>query len=472
MRIKKQYGILENVEIIDIADEGKAVGRYDEMVVFVIGAVPGDIVDVKVTKSKRNYIEGKAINFHKYSDDRTIPFCRHFGTCGGCKWQYLNYEKQLYYKQKQVQDCLQRLAKVETEGILMPIRPSENIKYYRNKLEYTFSCYRWLTDEDMQEPSEDRNMNALGFHIPGRFDKVLDIEECFLQSEPSNAIRLSVKEFALKNNLEFFDLRKQTGFLRNIIIRTNLAGEVMIIVSFFHDDDTWRNAVLEHISENFPEVTSLMYVINDKCNDVITDMEIQCYKGNPYIMETMGTLKFKIGPVSFFQTNSLQGYELYKIVADFAALKGNEIVYDLYTGTGTIANFIAASAEKVVGVEYVPSAVADAFENSKINNISNTMFYAGDLAKVLNASFVAENGVPDVIITDPPRNGMHKDVVMQILEISPEKIVYVSCNPSTQARDIELLKGEYEMTRSQPVDMFPHTQHVENVVLLEKKKIV
>ena len=469
MRTKKQFSDIENVEIIDIADEGKGVGRYNDVVVFVSGVVPGDIVDVKVLKKKRNFIEGKVKKFHKYSEDRTTPFCNHFGVCGGCKWQYLNYEKQLFYKQKQVLDCLQRIAKVETDGTLLPIIPSENIQYYRNKLEYTFSCYRWLTDDDMKDNSEGRNMNALGFHIPGRFDKVLDIEKCYLQNEPSNAIRLSVKEFALKNKLEFFDLRKQGGFLRNIIIRTNLAGEVMVIVSFFHDDETWRDAVLEHISKSFSEVTSLMYVINNKCNDVITDMEIQCYKGNPYIMETMGTLKYKIGPVSFFQTNSLQGYELYKIVANFAALQGNEIVYDLYTGTGTIANFVASSAKKVVGVEYVKAAVDDAFENSKLNGITNTVFYAGDLAKVLNDSFVTENGKPDVIITDPPRSGMHKDVVMQLLEINPEKIVYVSCNPSTQARDIELMKEKYTMIKSQPVDMFPHTQHVENVVLLLKK---
>jgi 23S rRNA (uracil1939-C5)-methyltransferase len=467
--MKKHFGIIEQLEIIDIADEGKSVAKYGELVVFVTGAVPGDIVDVRVTKSKRNFIEARVVNIRKPSVDRILPFCKHFGTCGGCKWQYLSYEKQLEYKQKQVNDCLQRIAKINTDGILLPVKASANTTFYRNKLEYTFSCYRWLTDEDMKFPEDGRNMNALGFHIPGKFDKVLDIENCYLQGEPSNKIRLLIREFALKNDLAFFDLRKQTGFLRNIIIRTTLSGEVMVIVSFFHDDDIWRNALLDHISVTFPEITSLMYVINDKCNDVITDLEIQCYKGNSYIIETMGKLKFKIGPVSFFQTNSLQAFELYKVVADFAALKGNEIVYDLYTGTGTIANFIASSTKKVIGVEYVKSAVDDAFENSKLNGITNTVFYAGDLAKVLNATFVNENGKPDLIITDPPRTGMHKDVVMQLLSICPEKIVYVSCNPATQARDLEILSEKYTLVKAQPIDMFPQTQHIENVALLLRK---
>jgi 23S rRNA (uracil1939-C5)-methyltransferase len=467
--MKKHFGIIEQLEIMDIADEGKSVGKYNDLVVFVSGAVPGDIVDVRITKSKRNYLEAKVVNIYKPSSDRILPFCKHFGTCGGCKWQYLSYEKQLEYKQKQVKDCLQRIAKINTEGILLPVKPSAKTTFYRNKLEYTFSCYRWLTDADMQFPEEGRNMNALGFHIPGKFDKVLDIETCYLQEEPSNAIRISVRDFALKNNLAFFDLRKQSGFLRNLIIRTSMAGEVMVIVSFFHDDEEWRNALLEHIAMTFPQVTSLMYVINEKCNDVITDLDIQCYKGNSYIIEVMGNLKFKIGPVSFFQTNSSQAYELYKVVADFAALKGDEIVYDLYSGTGTIANFIALRAKKVIGVEYVKSAVDDALENSKINGIANTTFYAGDLAKVLNDSFVKENAMPDVIITDPPRTGMHKDVVMQLLSIYPERIVYVSCNPSTQARDIEILSEKYNLLKAQPVDMFPQTQHIENVALLVKK---
>jgi len=465
----RHYGSLERLEIIDIADDGKSVAKYNDLVVFVTGAVPGDIVDVRVIKKRRNYLEAKVINFHKYSDDRIKPFCKHFGVCGGCKWQSLSYEKQLFYKQKQVQECLQRIAKIDVEGIILPIIPSVNTKYYRNKLEYTFSCRRWMLDEDMQVTDENRNMNGLGFHIHGKFDKVLDIETCYLQREPTNAIRLAVKDFSLKNNITFFDLRKQSGFLRNMIIRTTLTGEVMVILSFFYDDKNWCNAVLEHIVENFPEVTSLMYVVNSKCNDVITDLEIQCYKGNPYIIETVGNLRFKIGPVSFFQSNTLQAYELYKIILDFAALSGNEIVYDLYTGTGTIANFVAASAQKVVGLEFIESAVSDAFGNSRINGFSNTMFYAGDIAKILNNTFIEANGIPDVVITDPPRSGMHADVLKKLLEIRPQKIIYVSCNPSTQARDIALFSEKYDLIKSQPVDMFPHTQHVENVVLLVKK---
>lgn len=467
--MKKQYGILEGLEMIDIADEGKSVARYQDLVVFVTGAVPGDIADVRIYKAKRKFLEGKVVNFHKYSEDRTEPFCQHFGICGGCKWQYLNYEKQLYYKQKHVKDCLERIAKINCSEILLPIIPSENTRYYRNKLEYTFSCYRWLTDEDMQFTSDSRNMNALGFHIPGKFDKVLDIEQCYLQDEPTNLIRNGLKEFALKNDLPFFDLRKQQGFLRNIIIRNTSIGELMVIVSFFHENEEWQKLVMDYLASNFPQITSLMYVINPKCNDTISDLEIKCYNGNPFITEEMDKLKFKIGPVSFFQTNSKQAYQLYKIVRDFADLKGNEVVYDLYTGTGTIANFIAVSAKKVVGIEYIKSAIDDAFENSRINGISNTIFYDGDIAKILNADFVEKNERPDVVITDPPRNGMHKDVVMQLLEILPEKIVYVSCNPSTQARDIEILAEKYSLIKSQPVDMFPHTQHVENVVLLVKK---
>lgn len=467
--MKKHYGTLERLEIIDIADEGKAVARYNDLVVFVTGAVPGDVADVKVTRAKKNFLEAKALNFHKYSEDRIQPFCKHFGICGGCKWQYLNYSRQLFYKQKHVQDCLQRIAKVDTGGILLPIKPSGNIKYYRNKLEYTFSCYRWLTDEDMKENPENRNMNGLGFHIQGMFDKVLDIETCYLQKEPSNSIRLAVKDFALQHNMTFFDLRKQSGFLRNMIIRTTLTGEVMVILSFFYDDKNWCNALLDHISNTFPEIASLMYVINPKCNDVIADLKIQPYKGDPYIIEKMGNLQFKIGPVSFFQTNSLQAFGLYKTVLDFAALSGNEIVYDLYTGTGTIANFVAASAQKVIGLEFIESAVSDAFENSRINGFSNNVFYAGDIAKVLNNAFVEANGLPDIVITDPPRSGMHKDVVNQLLEILPGKIIYVSCNPPTQARDIALLSEKYDLIKSQAVDMFPHTHHIENVVLMVRR---
>lgn len=468
-KVKKQFGILEKLEMIDIADEGKAVAKSGDHVIFVKGAVPGDIADVKITRSKNNFLEGSAINFHQYSADRATPFCRHFGTCGGCKWQYLNYEKQLYYKQKHVSDCIKRIAKTDTEGIVLPIIPSEKTIFYRNKLEFTFSCYRWLTDEDMKTESENRNMNALGFHIPGRFDKVLDIETCFLQSRLSDEIRLSIKDFGQKNNFTFFDLRKQTGFLRNIIIRTTLTGEIMVIVVFFFEDREKRTLMLNHISETFPQITSLMYVINSKQNDIITDLGTECFSGNPFITEQLGALKYKIRPVSFFQTNSVQTLQLYNVVKEFSSLNGNETVYDLYTGTGAIACFVAGLAMKVVGIEYVASAIKDAVENSTINGIYNTYFYAGDIAKVLNASFVAENGIPDVVITDPPRSGMHKDVIKQLLGLSPAKIVYVSCNPSTQARDIEMLSEKYYLKKSQPADMFPHTQHVENVALLVKR---
>ena len=461
--------IISNLEIVDIAEDGRSIGRHENVVVFVKDAVPGDWVDVKIIKKKKKFIEGKVDKIITPSPNRIIPFCEHFGTCGGCKWQYLTYSQQLFYKQKQVEDCLQRIAKIEIDGIIQPIKPSARIQHYRNKLEYTFSSYRWLTDKDMENSSEELNMNALGFHIPGRFDKVLDIQNCYLQNAPSNDIRLFIKDYALKNKLTFFDIKKQTGFLRNIIIRTSLTGEVMVIVVFFYDDEVMMNSLLDELSNRFPEITSLMYVVNSKKNDIITDLKINCYNGNPYIIDMMGTLKYKIGPVSFFQTNSLQGYELYKIVAEYADLKGTEVVYDLYTGTGTIANFVAASALKVVGVEYVPEAINDAKENSFINNISNTSFYAGDMVKVLNDKFLEENGMPDVVITDPPRSGMHKDVIIQLLKMEAEKIIYVSCNPSTQARDIEMLKEKYIPVKVQPVDMFPHTQHVENVVLLTKK---
>ncbi|HNW96793.1 MAG TPA: 23S rRNA (uracil(1939)-C(5))-methyltransferase RlmD [Bacteroidales bacterium] len=459
--------IIEGLEILDIADEGKAVARHNDMVVFVSGAVPGDIADVKITKRKRNFLEGKIEKLIKSSDNRTQPFCKHFGICGGCKWQHLSYEAQLNFKQKHVVDCIQRIAGINPDGIMHPILKCNEQKYYRNKLEFTFSDRRFLTDEDdFDAPKE---LNGLGFHVPGRFDKVLDINECFLQRHPSNAIRNEIRIFALKNNYEFFGLRKQNGFLRNIIIRTT-QSELMLIIVFHHEDNEKRIALLDHISSAFPGITSLMYVINPKRNDIITDLEIMLYKGNPFITEHMEDLVFKVSPVSFFQTNSNQAYELYKMVREYAGLTGNETVYDLYTGTGTIANFIAGKSKKVIGIEYVQSAVEDAKENSKINGISNTDFFAGDMVKVLNDDFIKLHGAPDVVITDPPRMGMHKDVVMQLLKILPQRIVYVSCNPSTQARDIEILKEKYDLVKFCPVDMFPHTQHVENVTLLEKIK--
>lgn len=466
--IKKAPQILENIQVIDASSDGQAVARTSEYVIFIKGAVPGDVVDVQITRKKSKYREANTINVKQASDKRTAPVCSHFGVCGGCKWQNMSYEWQLFYKQKQVTDALTRLAKIELPEI-QKIIPSKKTYHYRNKLEYTFSNKKWLTIEEIESKKEFDNRNALGFHIPGLFDKVLDIDTCHLQEEPSNSIRLAVKDFALKNELPFFDLREQNGLLRNIIIRSTSTGEWMVILSFFYNDKENISKLMDHLSEKFPQITSLQYVINSKKNDTIGDLDIQVFKGNDSIYEVMEGLKFKIGPKSFYQTNSEQAYELYKVTRDFANIKNNEVVYDLYTGTGTIANFVAHQAAKVVGVEYVPAAIEDAKINSNINNIHNTVFYAGDMKDVLSTAFVEQNGRPDVIITDPPRAGMHEDVTKKILEIEPDRIVYVSCNPATQARDLQLLDAKYKVTKVQPVDMFPQTHHVENVVLLEKK---
>jgi len=472
---KKPLPILEKVSVTDAGTEGQAVGRVDDVVVFIKDAVPGDVVDVQLTRKKNKFREGKAIVIHQYSDKRVDSVCKHFGTCGGCKWQNMDYEWQLFYKQKQVSDALTRLAKIELPEI-QKIIPSKKIYHYRNKLEFTFSNKKWLTleqinDKDLSfgEGSGEISRNALGFHIPGMFDKILDIDQCHLQEEPSNAIRNEIKRYALEHKLTFFDLREQIGLLRNIIIRSTSTGEWMLIVAFHYDDKDVIEKLLNHLSSTFPQITSLQYVINTKRNDTISDLEIKLFKGNDSIYEGMENLKFKISPKSFYQTNSEQAYELYKVTRDLAAIKNTEIVYDLYTGTGTIANFVAHQAKKVVGIEYVPAAIEDAKINSQINNISNTVFYAGDMKDVLNNSFINENRKPDVIITDPPRAGMHEDVTKKILEIEPERIVYVSCNPSTQARDLQLLDQKYKVTKVQPVDMFPQTHHVENVVLLERK---
>jgi 23S rRNA (uracil1939-C5)-methyltransferase len=444
-------------------------------VIFIKGAVPGDIVDVQITRKKSKYREANTIAIKQASEKRVEPVCIHFGTCGGCKWQNMSYEWQLFYKQKQVTDALTRLAKIELPEI-QKILPSKKIYFYRNKLEFTFSNKKWLTIEQINDKSisfgdetGDITRNALGFHIPGMFDKILDIEKCHLQEEPSNAIRNEIKKYALTNKLTFFDLREQTGLLRNIIIRSTSTDEWMLIVSFFYNDKENIEKLLNYISDKFPQITSLQYVINSKKNDTISDLEIISYKGDDSIYENMEGLKFKIGPKSFYQTNSEQAYELYKVTRDFASIKNTDIVYDLYTGTGTIANFVAHQAKKVVGVEYVPAAIEDAKINSQINNITNTSFFAGDMKDVLNDAFINENGKPDVIITDPPRAGMHDDVTKKILEIEPEKIVYVSCNPATQARDLQMLDAKYKVIKVQPVDMFPQTHHVENVVLLEKR---
>jgi 23S rRNA (uracil1939-C5)-methyltransferase len=473
MRTKKVLPVLENITVLDASSDGQSVAKTDEYVIFIKGAVPGDVVDVQITRKKSKYREAKTIAIKKSSEKRVEPVCQHFGVCGGCKWQNMSYEWQLFYKQKQVTDALTRLAKIELPEI-QKIIPSKKEYYYRNKLEFTFSNKKWLTEEQIQnkeltfeEGLGENARNALGFHIPGLFDKVLDIETCYLQEEPSNAIRNEIKKFAFENKLPFFDLREKTGLLRNIIIRSTSTGEWMLIVSFYYNDKAVIAALLDHIANTFPQITSLHYVINPKQNDTISDLEIKVYKGNDSIYEEMEGLKFKISPKSFYQTNPEQAYELYKVTREYAAVKNTETVYDLYTGTGTIANFVAHQAKKVVGIEYVPAAIEDAKINSQLNTISNTVFYAGDMKDVLNDAFINENGKPDVIITDPPRAGMHDDVTKKILEISPQRIVYVSCNPATQARDLQLLDQKYRVTKVQPVDMFPQTHHVENVVLLE-----
>lgn len=455
---------LQNIQVIDIAEEGKGVGKSDDLVIFIDKAVPGDIVDVELLRRKKKFYEGRIQNLVKPSEHRTEPFCQHFGVCGGCKWQHLNYDAQLMFKQKSVSDALQRLAKVDVSG-METILGSKASRYYRNKLEYTFSDKRWLTDEDMQN-NQEMEMNALGYHIPGRFDKILDIEHCHLQADPSNDIRNKVREYALAQKISFYNLKNHEGSLRNLIIRTSSIGELMVIVVFAYAEEEQIMGMMKFIGDEFSGIKSLLYIVNQKKNDTIFDQDIHIYAGADHIFENMNGLKFKIGPKSFYQTNSEQAFELYKITRDFAGFRGDELVYDLYTGAGTIANFIAGGVKEVIGIEYVPTAIEDAWINSEINGITNTSFFAGDMKDVLNPEFIAEHGKPDVVITDPPRAGMHADVVKRLLEMEAEKIVYVSCNAATQARDIALLKEKYEVSRIRPVDMFPHTQHVENVVLL------
>ena len=465
-RGRKVKPFIENVTIADIGAEGKAIARVNDVVVFTTHAIPGDIVDLQVTKKRTKYMEARVVRLVEPSPDRVAAFCEHFEVCGGCKWQFLPYEKQLFYKQKQVADQLRRIGRVELPEIT-PILGSRKTTFYRNKLEFGFSNKRWLTSNEMGLEGDDINMNALGFHVPGMFDKIININKCWLQGDPSNAIRDFIKKYADEYGLEYFDRRIQAGLLRNIIIRTSSTGDVMLIVSFFREETENRENLLAALAAAFPQITSLMYVINEKGNDTITDQEILVYKGNDHILEEMEGLKFKIGPKSFYQTNSEQAYELYKVTREFAGLKGDEVVYDLYTGTGTIANFVARNVKKVVGIEYVPEAIEDAHVNSELNSIENTSFFAGDMKKILTSEFIAHHGKPDVIITDPPRAGMDEDVVRTILEAAPVRVVYVSCNPATQARDLALMDEAYKVTRIQPVDMFPHTHHVENVVLLE-----
>ena len=468
---RREPVILEKVMITDIAAEGKAIAKVDDLVIFVPYVVPGDIVDLRLRRKRKRYAEAEAVFFHEYSATRSEPFCEHFGICGGCKWQMLPYNEQLKFKQQQVYDNLKRIGKVDFPNI-SPIIGSKNTTFYRNKLEFTFSNKRWLTREEIEKEVVYEQMNALGFHIPGAFDKVLDINKCWLQTELSNTIRNEVRKYALEHDLPFFDLREHEGMLRNLIIRTSSTGEVMVILSCqikSEKEELQFSDILQHLANTFPQITSLQYVVNNKANEIITDLDIKTFKGSSYLYEEMEDLKFKVGPISFYQTNSNQAYELYKVARDFAKLKGNELVYDLYTGTGTIANFIARSAKEVIGIEYIPEAIEDAKENSAINNIKNTKFFAGDMKDILTPSFIVEHGQPDVIITVPPRAGMHKDVVDVILQTAPQRIVYVSCNPTTQARDVELLNVKYQVVAVQPVDMFPHTQHVENVILLEKR---
>ena len=460
---------MEKVTITDVAAEGKALARVNDLVVFVPYVAPGDVVDIQLLRKRHNYAEGKAIAFHTYAAERAVPFCEHFGVCGGCKWQHLPYEAQLRYKQTQVVDNLTRIGKVDL-GEVLPIIGSAHTQFYRNKLEFTFSNKKWLTEEQVQSGETFDEMNGLGFHIPGMFDKVLDIHKCWLQDDISNRIRLAIKDYCLQHEgYPFFDLRNQEGFMRTLMIRTASTGDLMLVVVFFHEDRERREALLDYIAQQFPEITSLLYVINGKCNDTITDQEVHVYRGNDHIIEEMEGLRFKVGAKSFYQTNSHQAYELYKVARSFAGLTGEELVYDLYTGTGTIANFVSRQAREVIGIEYVPEAIEDAKVNSALNCITNTRFFAGDMKDILTDDFVHTHGRPDVIITDPPRAGMHEDVIKTILAASPKRIVYVSCNPATQARDLNLLDAAYAVRKVQPVDMFPHTHHVENVVLLEKR---
>ncbi|MGL5272970.1 MAG: 23S rRNA (uracil(1939)-C(5))-methyltransferase RlmD [Phocaeicola sp.] len=470
-RKKKELPLLEKVTITGVAAEGKALAKVNDWVVFVPYVVPGDVVDLQVKRRKNSYAEAVAVNFHEYSPKRVTPFCEHYGVCGGCKWQCLSYEDQLGYKQQQITDNLTRIAKVDLPEI-MPILGSEKTQCYRNKLEFTFCNKRWLTEQEIKMDVKYDQMNAIGFHIPGAFDKVLAIEKCWLQDDINNQIRNAVRDYAYTNNYAFYNVRANEGLLRNLMIRTSTTGELMVLLQckiVEEGDQQLINQLLQHVADTFPQITALLYVNNQKCNDTIGDQEVVVFKGEDHIFEEMEGLRFKIGAKSFYQTNSEQAYTLYKVTRDFAGLTGDELVYDLYTGTGTIANFVAKKARKVIGIEYVPEAIEDAKVNSQINGIDNTLFYAGDMKDMLTQDFINEHGRPDVIITDPPRAGMHNDVIDVLLFAESKRIVYVSCNPATQARDLALLDGKYKVIAVQPVDMFPHTHHVENVVLLEKR---
>ena len=460
--------MVHNLRIERIAAEGKCVAHHEGKVVFVQNVAPGDLIDVRITKGKSSFMEGEAIHFHEYSKDRVEPFCSHFGTCGGCKWQHINYNLQKEYKRQQVVDQFTRIAKVDIPEVL-PILGSEKTQYYRNKLDFTFSNNRWLTREEINSGLQFER-NALGFHIPKMFDKIVNIDHCYLQGNISNDVRNELKIFALQNGLTFYDLRNQVGLLRNLIIRTTSTGQSMVIVQFGEDEPVGIQSVMNFLHEKFPQITSLLYIVNLKKNETFNDQEVITFQGKGYIEEEMEGLKFRIGPKSFYQTNSEQAYELYKVARKFADLQGDEVVYDLYTGTGTIANFVAKRAKQVIGIEYVEDAIKDAELNSRINGIENTLFYAGDMKDLLNDDFMENHERPDVVITDPPRAGMHEDVVRMLLKLASPKIVYVSCNPATQARDVALLAEKYNLDKVQPVDMFPQTYHVENVILLTLRK--
>lgn len=465
--MKKNF-VIEDLEIIDIADKGKAIGKRDNQVVFVKDAIPCDVVDVEIYRKKHNYLEGRIINYKKHSEHKVQPKCKHFGKCGGCHWQNLDYKKQSELKQKHVYDCFNHIAKIKNDYIKNNIIEADKLYFYRNKLEFSFTNHRWLETYELQKLTEVKNHNAMGFHILGKFDKVLDIENCMLQYPKLNEIRLKIKGFVEQNNFSYGDLRTKTGLLRNIIFRNSSTEQIMIIVIFGENSKDEVKHIMNYIKDSFPEITSLHYIINTKLNDSINDLETIHFSGEKHIVETMNELKFIISPKSFFQTNSEQALKLYNCTKQFANIKQTDVVYDLYTGTGTIANFVAKSAKNVIGIEYVEDAINDAKINSQINEISNTSFYVGDMKDILKEKFIEKNGKPDVIITDPPRAGMHPDVVNVILKADAKRIVYVSCNPSTQARDIEMMNTKYKVVAVQPVDMFPHTNHIESICLLEK----
>lgn len=470
-RKKKALPLLENIEITQVAAEGKALVRINDLVVFVPFVVPGDVVDLQLTRKKNSYAEAVAVKFHKYSSERTEPFCPHFGVCGGCKWQILPYENQIAYKQQQVMDQLERIGKIELPECL-PILGSAKTRAYRNKVEFGFANKRWLTTEEIASGVRYEHPEAVGYHTSGSFDKILPIEACHLMDDVNNTIRNGIRDYAYDKGLSFYDQREHVGLLRGMMIRLSNTGELMLLIQFCitnDDEQAQANTMLQWVKETFPQISSLLWVNNQKFNDTFGDLPVHCYHGTDHIYLQMEQLRFKVGPKSFYQTNTEQAYILYQAVREFAGLTGDELVYDLYTGTGTIANFVAHKARKVIGIEYVPEAIEDARINSEINNIDNTLFFAGDMKDILNKDFIQQYGTPDVIITDPPRAGMHKDVIDTILFANPKKVVYVSCNPSTQARDLQLLDSNYRVTRIQPVDMFPHTQHVENVVLLERR---